>query len=346
MGNGAKVGLALTLVAVVFAIALTYAAVELPRMASAALIEWFDPPDFDPTYDEDGYQAFLEAGHLRLIGPAALLLVIVMIVGGLATERRGVAAAGGVAFFLPLFGHFARSMFFLAGLGLTRTVWLPILHLSPGVLRLGDVVYLPYAAVVWLTALAGLDIRGWLSWALMGCGMVIFVHGTLTWFRVRFSGGDLVEDGLYRFSRHPQYLGWLVWSYGLTLYLVRNYEGQHFKLGWEMPNSLPWLVSALVIVGVAWVEEIAMEKRFGERYADYRARTPFLLPVPRFLGRVLTAPVRLVTGRDRPESGRQVLAAVGVLATVLILLSVPFLAFDWPPRAGWWAFPYNVFPFR
>ena len=31
-------------------------------------------------------------------------------------------------------------------------------------------------------------------------------------------------------------------------------------------------------------------------------------------------------------------------AILLILASVPFLAFDWPPRTGLYGFPYNVWP--
>jgi hypothetical protein len=35
-----------------------------------------------------------------------------------------------------------------------------------------------------------------------------------------------------------------------------------------------------------------------------------------------------------------------VYAILLVLLSLPFLIAGWPPRGGWWAFPYNVYPFR
>jgi protein-S-isoprenylcysteine O-methyltransferase Ste14 len=345
MTTESKTWTLITAASVLIAAALSFAAVEVPRLLSAALLEHVDFPGFDPTYNADGYAAFLDSWYLRPLGYAALAAVVGLIVYGFIRERRGAATAGAVAFFLPLFGHFARSMFFLAGLGLLRTLWLPILQVSHELLQLGDVVYLPYAAVVWLGAVAHVDIRSWLSWLVMGSGMLLFVLGTLTWFRCRLAGPHLAERGVYRLCRHPQYLGWLLWSYGLMLYLVRNYEGQHFKLGWGMPNSLPWLVSALVIVGVAWLEEIAMERHFGLRYAVYRDRTPFLLPLPRGLRRLLTVPVRLVSGTDSPRTGGQVLATIGLYGAILILLSLPFLLLHWPPRGGWWAFPYNVFPF-
>ena len=35
---------------------------------------------------------------------------------------------------------------------------------------------------------------------------------------------------------------------------------------------------------------------------------------------------------------------IAVYASILIALSVPFVLFDWPPRIGWWGFPYNVWP--
>ena len=82
----------------------------------------------------------------------------------------------------------------------------------------------------------------------------------------------------------------------------------------------------------------------GETYRTYRSRTPFLLPAPHWLSTVISMPMRLVLRRPWPENGRQVAAAIAVYASVLIVLSVPFAVFDWPPRIGWWGFPYNVWP--
>ena len=236
-------------------------------------------------------------------------------------------------------------MFFLAGLGLLRVTWMPVTDLSFDILRLGDIAYLPYMAIVWPLALVGFDIRTPLAWLVMGAGMLLFVLSVARWFETRLSGSKTAVAGLYRFSRHPQYLGWILWSYGFLIYFAHHLEA-NFKVRWQFHNSLPWLVSTLVILGVAMLEEIRMERELGAEYRGYRSRTPFLLPLPRRLGRWIRTPMRLVIGRERPASGRQVLVTVALYAALLVILSVPFLEFDWPPRGGWYAYPYNVYPFR
>jgi len=335
----------LAVLALVFTLGLTFASVELPLWVSKVLVEKTDAPGFDATYHPEETEAFLDSHHLRLIGGAGLVLTVGLIAAGLAAERRGLAAAGAVLFFLPVFGQFAASMFFLAGLAILRVVWLPILDLSHELMALGDVVYLPYAAVVYPFVVAGLDVRDWLPWAVMAGGIALFVGSTLTWLIARFEGRGVADSWLYRISRHPQYLGWIVWSYGLLLYVLRHSELYHFKIRWGMPSSLPWLVATLVIVGVAMIEEIRMTATEGDAYTSYRHRTPFLMPLPGWLRRATATPMRLVLPGAWPKNGRQVALVIGVYMAILVAASVPFVVFDWPPRIGWWGFPYNVWPF-
>ena len=156
----------------------------------------------------------------------------------------------------------------------------------------------------------------------------------------------MADFWLYRLSRHPQYLGWILWSYGFMIYVSLHSTLYRFKIAYGIPNSLPWLLSTLAIVGVALVEEIKMRRERGEEYDLYSQRTPFMLPLPRLVSRVIAAPMRLVLRKKRPESGMEVAVTLALYAAILILLSVPFVVFHFPYRTGWWGFPYNVFPFR
>jgi protein-S-isoprenylcysteine O-methyltransferase Ste14 len=336
--------LALVALAVVFAVGLTYASVELPIALSRALLEHINTPGFDATYHHEETEEFIGANHLRSIGGICLIFTGVLIVYGLAAERRGVAAAGALLFFLPVFGHFAASMFFLAGLAVLRVAWLPILDVSHDLLALGDVVYLPYAAVVYPFVVAGLDFRDQLPWFVMASGLLIFTGSTLIWVLARADGRDVAESWFYRFSRHPQYVGWILWSYGLLLYVLRHSELYQFKIRWGMPSSLPWLITTLVIIGVAMLEEVKMVRGHGASYEGYRARTPFLVPVPTWFARLVSAPMRWILRHEWPENGRQIAMVIGLYAAILVTASVPFVIYDWPPRIGWWGFPYNVWP--
>ena len=55
---------------------------------------------------------------------------------------------------------------------------------------------------------------------------------------------------------------------------------------------------------------------------------------------------RLVLGHRWFQSGREVLKVIAAYTTMLVLLSLSFVLLDGPPRSGWWAYPYNVFPLR
>lgn len=78
---------------------------------------------------------------------------------------------------------------------------------------------------------------------------------------------ELVVDGVYRYSRNPQYLGWSGVLVGAALAL-------------RSPRALA--LAAVYPPGVSWwvrQEEQHLEARFGERYRHYRRQAP------RWLGR-------------------------------------------------------------
>jgi len=345
MRISAKQELLLALLAIVFTIGLTYASVELPRLVNTVLHDSFDFPDNDPVRQPELLERFILSYHLRLIGYGALSLLFVLVVVGLLAEKRVLATTGAIGLFLPVFGHFCMSMFFLAGLGLLRTLWLPITDVSFDLLRLGEIVYAPYAIIVYLAAVIGVDWRDPLPYVIMGIGILIFLLGILAWFVTRLQRKQTADFWVYRFSRHPQYLGWILWSYGLILYFARYNEGTHFKLAWGFPDSLPFLFSSVVVIGVAMIEEIKMRRKQGQEYDAYCLQAPFMVPLPRFISNGAAFPMRLVLKKEWPETGKEVTIVLATYAGLSMLLSVPFVVFQWPPGSGWWGFPYNVFPF-
>jgi len=191
-------------------------------------------------------------------------------------------------------------------------------------------------------ALLGVDIRRASAYLAIGLGLLIFLLGTLAWFYAKVQRKGTVDFWLYRFSRHPQYLGWIVWSYGLMLLAVQA----PFPLGGENPGaSLPWLMSSLVIACVALGEEIRMSKERGEEYAEYRSSAPFMLPLPKVVSTVTSAPMRFLLKKDRPENGRDLVITFLVYAAILMVLSLPFVLLNWPPHLGWSDWP-RLSPFR
>ena len=342
-----KTNLSLTLLAIVFAIALTYASVELPSILNSLLHNIIDFPGYDSSHEihQNKTALFMNSYYIRFIGYTCLVIIVLLIVFGFITKKSGLVSAGAIAIFLPVFGHFSFNMFFLAGLGAMRIVWMPILDISYDILRLGDIAYLPYMIIVYLPALFKIDISTVIPYIIMGSGILIFIMGTQAWMFARFNKKGVATSWIYRFSRHPQYLGWIIWSYGLLIYLIRNSSLIHFKLTYEMPSSLPWLISSLVIICVALLEETKMKQKYPDEYEAYKQQAPFLFPISKFMSKIITLPIKLLIKREQPESVKEIVIIFFVYLGLLILLSVIFNAIDFLPRSGLWGFPKNVFPF-
>jgi protein-S-isoprenylcysteine O-methyltransferase Ste14 len=312
-------GIYLTVLALVFSIGLTFASVELPRLLHSALVKATPALDGDSHADEmTEYRTglLMDHYHFRILGYVCFGLMVILIIAGFASGKTGLSSIGAVVMFLPVFAQFAAVMFFLAGLGFLNLAWLPVLDVSFDVGRLGDIVYLPYNVLISLFRRWGVDIHRPLVYFVIGSGLLFFVLGTLAWFVSRQRKKSVADFWVYRLSRHPQYLGWIVWSYGMLLALKRvNYP----KRSWGIPASLPWLLSMMVIVGVALLEERKMKRLFGEAYDDYRRKTSFLFPLPRLLRTALSAPNRLLFKKSVPEKRGEV-AVVLVLATAILMI--------------------------
>ena len=312
----------LLLLAIVFSTGLIFAFIELPRLLDAGLQNKFGFPQFD--HGGGGTNAlktemFIQGLHLRWIGYGSLLLILGLIVLGYLTRKSGWAIAGAVGLFIPVFGQFAYSMFFLAGLGFLRVSWLPFLDFSFDMLDLGKVIYVPYWILNWFLDLVKWNPFNFLSWLFMALGAFLFTWGVLLWFKSRYSGNKVASSWLYKISRHPQYLGWILWSYGFILFAPHE---RSMKMSWHVPSSLPWLLMTMTIVGICLMEEIKMMQITGGSYQEYRKSSPFLFPLPPWLNRILTWPARLVTRGEYPGKRKEVVWIVLIYTVILMALSL------------------------
>ena len=296
----------LVVLALVFTIGLSFASVELPYLVDEAVQNSVATPGFDSQADEVSRlktELFISHYHLRTIGYLCLGSILVLIGLGFATRRSGFAALGALAFMLPVFAQFAGVMFFLAGLGLLNVVWLPVLDVSFGLSGLGAVIRAPFDALRWVLGLFGLNGYWPIVYSFIGSGLLIFFLGTLAWLQARARKEGVAVSWVYRLSRHPQYLGWILWSYGVYLLLLQN---RYPRRSWGISANLPWLISTVVIIGVAMMEELNMRRAHGENYEAYRRRAPFLIPAPAFVERLFATPFRMLFGKGRAERRREV----------------------------------------
>lgn len=101
---------------------------------------------------------------------------------------------------------------------------------------------------------------------LVAAGSAIFLVSFISWLINLKRGGDLITNGIYRISRHPQYLGIILLSLGITVRSLR-------------PVSLiAWATLLTGYLILASLEERSLLRIHGIKYEEYAKRTAFLLP--------------------------------------------------------------------
>jgi HEAT repeat protein len=98
-------------------------------------------------------------------------------------------------------------------------------------------------------------------------------------------------------------------------------SSHNIKLCYELSNSLPWLLSTIVIIGVAMVEELKMTRIHGESYESYRRCAPFLFPLPRFIAKASAFPLRIMFKKPYPERKREIVAVLAVYMVLCLGIS-------------------------
>jgi protein-S-isoprenylcysteine O-methyltransferase Ste14 len=119
----------------------------------------------------------------------------------------------------------------------------------------------------------GTDPAGWLpfnSLPLKILGLILFFVGgmliMLGWSKIFNSKDTLVTDGVYKYVRHPQYLGILLATLSLIVY------------SFSPISAMLWPVLVIIYYRLARKEERDVESKFGEKYREYRAKVSMFLP--------------------------------------------------------------------
>jgi len=102
-------------------------------------------------------------------------------------------------------------------------------------------------------------------------GFVIFVIALVQLLKERET---LVTGGLYSVVRHPQYLGIIIMTLGLTIMSAQ------FRIGGADPKILyTWLIQVFGYVLLAGYEERHLLNEYEKEYQQYRQRVSFILPM-------------------------------------------------------------------
>lgn len=315
----------LKLLALLFTFFLIFLTFEIPFLINDLLIQIF--PDIHPAFDPDEIEVFING--VRPIGYICLIIIVIFIILGFLIKKEKISVSSSFLLFLPTFGSFASSMFFLAGIGILEVVWLPLDTPYFNFLSLGIIVFPVYLFyfLFYLNPISYIYMYffTFLPWIFVILGLYIFTSGVISWFYGKYQKIDIIEFSIYKYSRHPQYLGFLIWSYGIFV----NYMIQEFimapmgKIG--LRASLPWVIFALIIVGIAFLEDVNLSKKYPDKYAEYRKRTPFLIKLPKTLNLIVSFPLRYILKKSFPETNKDILKVVIFYGMIIIILSLLIL---------------------
>lgn len=86
------------------------------------------------------------------------------------------------------------------------------------------------------------------------------------WRKIFKAKGQLVTDGIYRHVRHPQYLGFILLTFGIDFLWV------------TFSTLILWPILVFLYYRLAKEEEKMMEEKFGDQYRQYTKEVPMLLP--------------------------------------------------------------------
>ncbi len=146
-------------------------------------------------------------------------------------------------------------------------------------------IYLPQAAIMWFVSLPLQVVMfvesplGWLAWV----GVVVFAVGLVfetvgDWQLQRFrddpeTSGRVLDTGLWRYTRHPNYFGDAVAWWGIFLVCADGGPGWLTILS---PVAMTWLLARGT--GKPLLEKDIAERR--PEYVDYVRRTSGFVPLP------------------------------------------------------------------
>ncbi|UCH31404.1 MAG: hypothetical protein JSV05_07880 [Candidatus Bathyarchaeota archaeon] len=92
--------------------------------------------------------------------------------------------------------------------------------------------------------------------------------------------GGLIASGPYGWVRHPQYLGMILLTLGLTSWSVWILNNT-FGIGFLSPLQTVgvWFIELLAYVLLASIEEQHLSKQHGAAFEHYKRQVPFFIPL-------------------------------------------------------------------
>ncbi len=275
------------------------------------------------------------ASPVFIVGNILLISILSLAVYGIRRGKYNISIFSSILYFIPtLFNLIAGMTVLFSGLELLGVFIERVIGVESVTRRIlihiynvGRVFLVPYWIILDRVAPTANEqwgmtpiIRDSYGGFFVLLGSSILFLGIATWINSKLENRELTVSGIYRLSRHPQYLGYILWSYGMTILTTFR---QH-PMRYPLTPTINWIVSSLILVGLAYREELDLRVKESLYYSDYYHKVSFLVPILTPIRRLLTEPFRIIWNCDYPNSSKKILIT---LILVFIVLSIPELFF-------------------
>ncbi|MFX1304891.1 MAG: methyltransferase family protein [Promethearchaeota archaeon] len=92
---------------------------------------------------------------------------------------------------------------------------------------------------------------------------------------------QLIQSGPYRYMRHPQYLAFIIMTFGLTLISFQTSPVFNFNLfdmnGYTIIFFI-WVAEVIAYIFLGKIEDFALKAKYGDEFLAYANNVSFMFP--------------------------------------------------------------------
>ncbi|MFX1321387.1 MAG: methyltransferase family protein [Promethearchaeota archaeon] len=117
-------------------------------------------------------------------------------------------------------------------------------------------------------------------WSVMALfGALFFIYSIIYQL---FHRKELIRKGPYKYVRHPQYLGIIIMTLGLTMISLNTSPIFPFDNEFSYGNSLLvfiWFMEVIAYIILAKIEDFSLRRKYGKSYIEYENSVGFIIPI-------------------------------------------------------------------
>ena len=92
---------------------------------------------------------------------------------------------------------------------------------------------------------------------------------------------QLIRTGPYKYMRHPQYLAFILMTFGMTLIVFQTtpiVDFNPFNLRGYTVIFYTWICEVIAYIILGKIEDIALKAKYGENFVEYKNSVSFMFP--------------------------------------------------------------------